>query len=176
MNQKKTRILTRYGVEAEAFAPAVLSASRATDIPAFYSEWFFNRLEEGYCKWCNPFNGAESYVSFERVRFIVFWSKNPAPLIPYLHRLKEKGIHCYVQYTLNDYEGDGLEPGMPTTEQRVETFRRLTEVLGAHGVVWRFDPMILTKKIGICELYGKSVLWLRNSMTIPTRLSSVSPT
>ena len=155
MNQKKTRILTRYGVEAEAFAPAVLSASRATDIPAFYSEWFFNRLEEGYCKWCNPFNGAESYVSCERVRFIVFWSKNPAPLIPYLHRLKEKGIHCYVQYTLNDYEGDGLEPGMPTTEQRVETFRRLTEVLGAHGVVWRFDPMILTKKIGICELLRK---------------------
>lgn len=50
MKQEKLRILTRNGVEVEAFAPVVLSVSRATDVPAFYSEWFFNRLEEGYCK------------------------------------------------------------------------------------------------------------------------------
>ncbi len=57
MKQEKTRILTPGdGVEVEAFAPAILSVSRATDIPAFYAEWFFNRTEEGYCKWRNPFN------------------------------------------------------------------------------------------------------------------------
>lgn len=155
MKQEKVRILTRNVVEVEAFAPAILSVSRATDIPAFYSEWFFNRLEEDYCKWCNPFNGVENYVSFQKVRFIVFWSKNPAPLIPYLERLRSRGINCYVQYTLNDYEAEGLEPGVHTLEQRVETFRQLSEALGEYGVVWRFDPLILTNNIGIPELLRK---------------------
>lgn len=155
MKQKKMGILTRDGVEVEAFAPAVLTASRATDIPAFYSEWFFRRLEEGYCKWRNPFNGVESYVSFQNLRFIVFWSKNPAPLIPYLEKLNKRGINCYVHYTLNDYEVEGLEPGVPATGQRVETFRQLIGILGPQGVVWRFDPMILTDNIGISELLQK---------------------
>ncbi len=155
MKQQKVRILTRDSAEVEAFAPAVLSVSRATDIPAFYSEWFFNRLEEGYCKWRNPFNGVENYVSFEKVRFIVFWSKNPAPLIPYLEKLKKRGINCYVQYTLNDYEAEGLEPGVPAIKQRVETFIQLAEILGPQGVVWRFDPMILTDNIGVSELLKK---------------------
>lgn len=155
MKQEKTRILTRDGLEVEAFTPSVLSASRATDIPAFYTQWFFNRLEEGYCKWRNPFNGVENYVSFEQMRFVVFWSKNPAPLIPHIERLKKKGINCYVQYTLNDYETDGLEPGVPTIEKRVDTFRQLAEVLEPQGVVWRFDPMILTDNIGISELLHK---------------------
>lgn len=155
MKQEKVRILTRNGVEVEAFAPVVLSVSRATDVPAFYSEWFFNRLEVGYCKWRNPFNGLGSYVSFQKVRFIVFWSKNPAPLIPYLERLKSRGIQCYVQYTLNDYEAERLEPGVPDIEQRVQTFRQVAEVLGEYGVVWRFDPLILTDYIGISELLRK---------------------
>lgn len=147
--------MTRVGVEVEAFAPTVLSVSRATDIPAFYSKWFFNRLEEGYCKWRNPFSGMEYYVSFENVRFIVFWSKNPAPLIPYLDRLMKRGINCYVQYTLNDYEIEGLEPGVPAIGKRVRTFRQLEETLGEHGVMWRFDPMILTENIDIPKLLRK---------------------
>lgn len=81
MKQKRVRIITEGGMEVDAVAPVILSASRATDIPAFYSEWFFNRLERGYCRWRNPFNGADSYVSFQDVRFIVFWSKNPRPLL-----------------------------------------------------------------------------------------------
>lgn len=155
MKQEKVCILTRDGAEVEAFAPVVLSVSRATDIPAFYSEWFFNRLEEGYCKWRNPFNGTNIYVSFKKVRFIVFWSKNPAPLIPYLERLRRRGINCYVQYTLNDYEADGLEPGVPAINQRLETFIQLAEFLGTQGVVWRFDPMILSDNIGISGLLHK---------------------
>lgn len=155
MKREKVRILTRDGEEVEAFAPVVLSVSRSTDIPAFYSEWFFNRLEEGYCKWRNPFNGVKNYVSFEKVRFIVFWSKNPAPLIPYLERLKNRGINCYVQYTLNDYEAEGFEPCVPANKQRLATFIQLAEILGPQGVVWRFDPMILTDNIGISELLQK---------------------
>ena len=95
----KIKIIRDNGDVVEAQAPIIVSASRSTDIPAFYADWFFNRLEKGYCAWTNPFNGVQSYVSFEKTRFIVFWSKNPKPLIPYIHILKEKKINCYIQYT-----------------------------------------------------------------------------
>lgn len=136
----------------EAKAPLIISASRATDIPAFYLPWFFDRLEKGYIRWRNPFNGRDSYISLSRVRFIVFWSKNPRPLLAYLPRLSEKGIKCYVQYTLNDYESEGLEPNVPPLDERVDTFKKLVNQLGRGSVVWRFDPLILTDKIAEVEL------------------------
>lgn len=155
MKQKCIRIVADDGSEVDAVAPMILSASRATDIPAFYTQWFFNRLAKGYCRWRNPFNGIDSYVSFRNVRFIVFWSKNPTPLIPYIQILKEKGINCYFQYTLNDYEAEGLEPNVPLLSERIKTFRKLSSILGQRGVVWRFDPMILTDKISIDDLISK---------------------
>lgn len=155
MSQKKIKLITEDGKEVEASAPVILSVSRATDIPAFYSEWFFNRLDKRYCKWRNPFNGVDSYVSFQNVRFIVFWSKNPAPLIPFLIKLRDRGIGCYIQYTLNDYEAENLEPGVPSLEYRIETFRQLFNVLGPDGVIWRFDPMMLCENIPIQDLLGK---------------------
>lgn len=143
------------GTEVLAQAPLIISASRATDFPAFYADWFFHRLEKGYIRWRNPFSGQDSYVSFGNTRFIVFWSKNPAPLLPQLSTLKERGIGCYIQYTLNDYEAEGLEPNVPTLMQRIETFRRLVDVLGIGAVVWRFDPLILTDRINIDTLLEK---------------------
>ena len=62
-------------------APMIVSASRSTDIPAFYADWFFHRLQKGYSVWMNPFNGVKSYISYDQTRFIVFWSKNPRPLL-----------------------------------------------------------------------------------------------
>lgn len=155
MRQERVKISKEDGTEVDALAPVILSASRATDIPAFYTEWFFNRLERGYCRWLNPFNGAYSYVSFKNVRFIVFWSKNPAPLLPYIDRLNEQGIGCYIQFTLNDYESEGLEPGVPLLAERIRTFKMLVGKLGKGSVIWRFDPMILTDKINIEELLEK---------------------
>ncbi len=143
------------GTEVVAQAPLIISASRATDIPAFYTDWFFRRLDKGYVCWRNPFSGQDSYVSFDNTRFIVFWSKNPAPLLPYLSTLKERGIGCYIQYTLNDYETEGLEPNVPPLAQRIDTFRRLVDVLGFGAVVWRFDPLILTDRINIDTLLQK---------------------
>lgn len=143
------------GTEVVAQAPLIISASRATDIPAFYTDWFFRRLEKGYIRWRNPFSGQDSYVSFGNSHFIVFWSKNPAPLLPQLSTLKERGIGCYIQYTLNDYETEGLEPNIPPLQQRIETFRRLVDVLGIGAVVWRFDPLILTNRINIDTLLEK---------------------
>lgn len=139
----------------EVPAPEIISASRSTDIPAFYADWFFHRLEVGYSVWNNPFNGMKSYISYRNTRFIVFWSKNPKPLLPYLPVLKEKGIGCYVQFTLNDYEEDGLETGVPPLAERIETFRVLSETLGKEAVIWRFDPLVLTDNISIDTLLGK---------------------
>ena len=138
-----------------AQAPLIVSASRSTDIPAFYSDWFFHRLKEGYSAWTNPFNGVKSYVSYRDTRFIVFWSKNPRPLLPHLDYLKEHNIGCYIQYTLNDYEKEGLERGVRPLEERIDTFKLLVNKLGIGGVVWRFDPMILTDDISINELLDK---------------------
>lgn len=143
------------GTEVLEQAPMITSASRATDIPAFYADWFFRRLDRGYIKWRNPFSGQDSYVSFGNTRFIVFWSKNPAPLFPFLPMLKERGIGCYIQYTLNDYEEEGLEPNVPPLSQRIDTFHRAVEALGRGAVVWRFDPLILTDKINIDTLLEK---------------------
>ena len=140
---------------AEAQAPVIISASRSTDIPAFYADWFFHRLKVGYSAWTNPFNGVKSFVSYEKCRFIVFWSKNPEPLLEHLDKLKERNIGCYVQYTLNDYEKEGLEKGMPPLEERIETFKRLVDKLGKGRVIWRFDPLILTDQIGLDDLLKK---------------------
>lgn len=151
----KLNIKLENGVSVDAQAPHIISASRSTDIPAFYADWFFHRLKVGYSVWTNPFNGVRSYVSYGNARFIVFWSKNPRPLLKHLNELEDKGISCYVQYTLNDYEADNLERNVPPLMDRIETFHLLKERLGLGGVVWRFDPMILTDAIGVEELLRK---------------------
>ena len=155
VDKNKVDLVLSNGSTVKAFAPVIVSASRSTDLPAFYADWFFKRLEEGYSVWTNPFNGVPSYVAYERTRFIVFWSKNPHNLLPYLDRLKEKGIGCYIQYTLNDYEKEGLEKGVPSKAHRIETFKALVEKLGKGHVIWRFDPMILTEDISIDDLLEK---------------------
>ena len=149
-------ITTESGETVRAQAPVIVSASRATDIPAFYADWFFDRLEKGYSVWTNPFNGAKSYVSYARTRLVVFWSKNPRPLLPHLEKLREKGIRCYLHYTLNDYETEGLEHGIPPLDERIDTFLRLSELLSKELVIWRFDPLIRTDRIGVEELLRKA--------------------
>ena len=74
---------------AKATFPIVISVSRSTDIPAFYADWFLGRLKKGYSAWTNPFNGKKSYVAYEDTRFIVFWSKNPRPLLNHLGYLRD---------------------------------------------------------------------------------------
>lgn len=143
MKWPETSVETPQGPRT-AVAPLVISASRATDIPAFHAEWFMNRLRSGYCLWTNPFNARQrQYVSFERSRVFVFWSKHPAALLPHLPEITERNYQFYFQYTLNDYEKTGLEPGLPQMRQRLDLFRRLSDQIGKHRVIWRFDPIIL---------------------------------
>jgi hypothetical protein len=143
------------GVASEAQAPLIISASRATDIPAFYSDWLLHRLEQGYVKWVNPFSGKPSYVSFAQARLFVFWTKNPQPLMAHLDALGRMGLNYYVQFTLNDYEAERLEPGVPPLDRRVETFLELSERIGKEKVIWRFDPLVLTDTLGVDDLLKK---------------------
>ncbi len=155
MNWLRKRIYINKDQKVEAQLPLIISASRSTDIPAFYADWFIRRVEAGYLKWFNPFNGVPSWVSFDQTRLIVFWSKNPAPLIKHLPWLDERAVHYYFQFTLNDYEKDDLEPFVPPLSSRIETFTGLSEKIGKDKVIWRFDPLILTDKIGVDELLRK---------------------
>ena len=135
------------GEKVEAATPIIISASRSTDIPAFYAKWFFNRLAKGYCTWVNPFNQQKQYISFAKCKVIVFWTKNPETIIPYLHILDELGIHYYFQVTLNDYVQEKLEPNLPSVEKRIETFKKLSNIIGPERIIWRFDPILLCNKI-----------------------------
>ena len=111
MSWNKIQIKKSNGETGEAQAPVIISASRSTDIPAFYSDWFFQRLKEGYVRWKNPFNGFPLYVSFEKTQLFVFWSKNPKPMLKHLDILDKKGYNYYFQFTLNDYDEEKLEIG-----------------------------------------------------------------
>ena len=86
---------------------------------------------------------------------VVFWAKNPKPMIKYLDYLDERGINYYFQFTLNDYVEEKLEPSVPSVESRIATFIQLSEKIGKEKVIWRFDPLILTDSICVTELLEK---------------------
>lgn len=151
----KIIIKNDYGNDVEATAPVIISASRSTDIPAFYAKWFFNRLAKGYCVWYNPFNQQPMYISFKRCMAIVFWTKNPEPILPYLSELDKLGIHYYFQVTLNDYVKEGFEPNVPSVGLRIETFKKLSAMIGKERIIWRFDPLIVTNDITPRDLLGR---------------------
>ena len=139
----------------EAIAPLIVSASRSTDIPAFYGDWFMARLAAGYVRWKSPFRGNPLYVSFEKARVFVFWSKNPAPFFPHLDTLDRMGYGCYFLVTLNDYDTEQLEPGVPPVGERIRTFIRLSQKIGKSRIVWRFDPLVLSDRITVQDLLEK---------------------
>jgi len=154
MRWKTVTIETLAGVR-EAVAPEVISASRATDLPAFHADWFMRRLRAGYAKWINPFNGRAPYVSFARLRAIAFFTKNPAPMLPFLQELEERGIAYYFHFTVNDYDAEGFEPHVPDLDKRVTVFRELAERIGRHRVIWRFDPLLLAGGLEPHDLLAK---------------------
>ena len=127
----------------------IISASRRTDIPAFYSEWFMNRIREEYFYKVNPFNKNQVKgisLAPEDVDAIVFWSKHPKPIIPHLKKLNEKGYNYYFQYTMNNYP-EILEPNLPELSKRIDVFKKLSSQTSPKQVVWRYDPIIYTATI-----------------------------
>lgn len=155
MAWEKVQIKLEDGNMVEAIAPVIISASRATDVPAFHFEWFMDQIKRGYLTWTNPFNRTAQYISFDKARLIVFWTKNPRPIFKYLDFFDSKFGNYYFQYTVNDYEDESLEPGLPKLSERIETFIELSNRIGKERVIWRFDPLILTDEITINSLIEK---------------------
>lgn len=146
----------------------IISASRRTDIPAFYTPWFMERVRQGFFLSVNPFNHRQvKAVSLrpQDVDAIVFWTKNPRPLIPFLAELDQRGLNYYVQFTLNPYE-KSFEPNLPPLEERIHTFRTLGEMIGPCRLVWRYDPLILSSCTPLeyhREMFGRMATELRGT-------------
>jgi hypothetical protein len=144
----------------------IISASRRTDIPAFYADWFVNRIRAGYCIVPNPFNpGQVSRVSLkpEDVDVIVFWTRNPRPLMRHLAELDARGYHYYFQYTLLDNPRP-IDPHVPALEASLATFRELADRVGPERVIWRYDPIVWSNVTGTefhQETYERIVRALR---------------
>lgn len=136
--------------------PVILSVSRATDVPAFYLDWFLQRFHEGYSVWKNPYRqNQRQQIFFDKTRGLVFWTKDPGSLLNRLEEIDQLGLHYYVQVTLNDYEGCGYELRVPPLEKRIRDFQDLSRRLGRHRVVWRFDPLLLSDSFLLNELHQR---------------------
>jgi hypothetical protein len=127
----------------------ILSVSRRTDIPAFYSEWFFNRVKEGFVYVRNPINThsiSKVQINPKVIDCIVFWTKNPKAMLPRLDEIQD--YNYYFQYTINPYNKD-LEVNVPKKDSIIKTFRDLSKKIGSNRIIWRYDPILLTNKIDI---------------------------
>ncbi len=124
----------------------IISASRRTDIPAFFGDWFMNRIREGYFVRVNPMNPEQKRVfSLKRddVDAVVFWTKYPRNFFPHVVELLDLGYNFYFQYTLNKYPAV-FEPNVPGISKRIDIFRRLSRKIGKEKVIWRYDPVIFS--------------------------------
>jgi len=124
----------------------IISASRRTDIPAFYADWFMNRIREGYFCRVNPFNSRQ-VTGFSLkpadVDAICFWTKHPRPLMQHLDELDSLGLNYFFQFTLNPYD-NRLEPNLPPLGERIAAFIELATRVGPERVIWRYDPVFLS--------------------------------
>lgn len=125
----------------------IISASRRTDIPSYYSDWLFNRIKEGFLYVRNPMNIhqiSEISLSPNVVDGIVFWTKNPTPMLNRLDELSE--YNYYFQFTLNPY-GTDVETKLPSkNDVIIPTFQKLSSLIGKERVVWRYDPILINEK------------------------------
>lgn len=124
----------------------IINTGQRTDIPAFYSEWFANRLKKGFVCVRNPYN--LNRVSRYRldpsvVDVIGFCTKNPAPMFPYMGLLKNYGQCWFV--TITPY-GRDIEPNVPDKHKLLEDFQKVSKTVGIKSVGWRYDPIFISEK------------------------------
>ena len=124
----------------------IIQTGMRTDIPAFYSKWFLNRIKEGYVLVRNPYN--ERQVTRYRlapdvVDLIAFCTKNPAPMLPYMNVLKPYGQYWFV--TITPY-GRDIEPNVPDKEKVMDDFKKLSDIVGVDSMGWRYDPILVDDK------------------------------
>lgn len=122
----------------------IINTGQRTDIPAFYSEWFCNRLRDGYVLVRNPYNPSSVTrysLSPKVVDLIGFCTKNPAPMLPHMDLLRSYAQYWFV--TITPY-GREIEPGVPSKQAVLESFKSLAEIVGPNRIGWRYDPIIIT--------------------------------
>lgn len=122
----------------------ILHTGLRTDIPAFYAEWFANRLRDGFVLVRNPYNPLQVtkyIISSDVVDVISFCTKNPIPFLQYMDLIKEYGQYWFV--TITPY-GKEIEPCVPEKEKMIEAFRELSEKVGLNAVAWRYDPIFIS--------------------------------
>ena len=127
----------------------IISASRRTDIPAFYSQWFMNRLQAGFVYVSNPYNAnrlVKVKLAPDVVDCIVFWTKNPQAMLSQLDRIDALGYNYYFQFTLTPYN-QMIETCLPGKSKIIETFKRLSNKIGKYRVIWRYDPILLNTEL-----------------------------
>lgn len=153
----------------------IISASRRTDIPCYYGEWFLNRLKEGYVLVRNPFNHSQVYktpLGSDVVDCIVFWTKDPKNFLPYLSEVDDMGYKYYFQFTLTPY-GKDIERNMRDKNDVVKTFIELSEMIGKDKVVWRYDPVLLAHYIDI-DYHKRQFAYLCERLASHTKIVVVS--
>lgn len=152
----------------------ILSVSRRTDIPGYYSDWFYNRIREGFACVRNPMNPhqiSKINLSPEVVDCIVFWTKNPAGMLERLEELQ--AYPYYFQFTLTGYGGD-VEPGLPDKRGAViPTFQRLSEKIGRQRVIWRYDPVFLNERY-TCAYHQTAFARIADSLAGYTQRAVIS--
>lgn len=129
----------------------IISASRRTDIPAYYSDWLLNRLHAGHVLVRNPMNHGQIRkvnLSPELVDCIVFWTKNPRNILGKLEVLDGMKYRYYFHFTLTPYD-KSLERNLPDKEEIIDTYIHLSRLIGKDRVFWRYDPIILNERISI---------------------------
>ena len=124
----------------------IINTGQRTDIPAFYSEWFSNRLKEGFVCVRNPYNPGQ--VSRYRldpnvVDVIGFCTKNPSPMFRYMDLLRDYGQYWFV--TITPY-GRDIEPNVPDKHKLIEDFIKLSQMVGKNSMGWRYDPVFITDR------------------------------
>ena len=122
----------------------IIDTGNRTDIPAFYSKWFMNRIKEGFVMVRNPYS-PEQVTRYrldpEVVDAIIFTSKNPEPMVKHLSELDRFRTFWYV--TITPY-GKSIEPGVPDTRKVIDAFRKISEHVGSHAMSWRYDPIFIS--------------------------------
>jgi hypothetical protein len=124
----------------------IISASRRTDIPAFYTPWFIHRIRAGWCSVPNPFNPlqvAEVSLRPEDVDVIVFWTRYPLPMMPHFKEMEDRGYRFYFLYTLMANPRE-IDPNSPSLTNALTAFNRLADRIGPERVIWRYDPILLS--------------------------------
>ncbi len=153
----------------------IISATRRTDIPSFYGEWFVNRLKEGHVLIQNPYNNnrySKAYLTPNDVDIIVFWTKNPIPFLKHLPTIDDMGYSYYFEFTLTPY-GKETERFLPDKEVLLDTFMNLADKIGRHRMVWRYDPIIIDETYTI-NYHSERFSYMANRLKYSTERCVIS--